>query len=238
MSGIAQSRIDNPFKIKLLRYSIATLVKAEVLAKKIRTGSYIFYEDISDSGYTQFHWWDWVIKSGPSEMQLTVLERSTGKKNAEEWSFLPNDWKFPLTSRILFARNFALIGFNTPSNTDTDDLLILNLVTRKQLWMQRKIIVNQIKEHVVGLYDLSRIAATKCEAREIYVGNDGIIIKFYIEFIVINVDDMLAFVNFSNVALGADLSLKFDDQNEVNSYEVDNVVAVECTDYSDDSDSD
>ena len=104
--------------------------------------------------------------------------------------------------------------------------------------MQRKIIVNQIKEHVVGLYDLSRIAATKCGPREMYVGNDGIIIKFYIEFIVINVDDMLAFVNFSNVALGADLSLKFDDQNEVNSYEVDNVVAVECTDYSDDSDSD
>ena len=221
-----------------MRSSIATLAKAEVHAKKIQIGTYGFCQDIPDTGYSEFIWWDWKIKYGPLEMQLTVVELSTGKKNTEEWLFLPNDWKFPLTSRIIFARNFALIGFDTPSNTDTDDLLILNLVTRKQLWMQRKIIVNQIKEHVVGLYDLSRIAATKCEAREIYVGNDGIIIKFYIEFIVINVDDMLAFVNFSNVALGADLSLKFDDQNEVNSYEVDNVVAVECTDYSDDSDSD
>ena len=186
MSGIAQSRIDNPFKIKLLRYSIATLVKAEVLAKKIRTGSYIFYEDISDSGYTQFHWWDWVIKSGPSEMQLTVLERSTGKKNAEEWLFLPNDWRFPLTSAIIFERNFAVLSFNTryDSNTDTNNLLILNLVTRKQFWMRKETIFNQAKEKA-DLYGLRinsfiRGGAMRSGAIEMYVGNDGIIIKYYI----------------------------------------------------------
>ena len=169
-----------------MRSSIATLAKAEVHAKKIQIGTYGFCQDIPDTGYSEFIWWDWKIKYGPLEMQLTVVELSTGKKNTEEWLFLPNDWRFPLTSAIIFERNFAVLSFNTryDSNTDTNNLLILNLVTRKQFWMRKETIFNQAKEKA-DLYGLRinsfiRGGAMRSGAIEMYVGNDGIIIKYYI----------------------------------------------------------
>ena len=31
-------------------------------------------------------------------MKIKIIEKSTGKKKVEEWSFLPKDWKYQLTS--------------------------------------------------------------------------------------------------------------------------------------------
>ena len=91
-----------------------------------------------------------------SQVKLKVLELSTGNQNVEEWTFLPKDWQYPLnTPCIIFARNFVLLKFFTWGNRNTDDLMVLNLITRKSFWMGTRIIETQAKEKVAGQMDLS-----------------------------------------------------------------------------------
>ena len=77
-------------------------------------------------------------------MKLKIIERSTGNRKVEEWSFLPKDWKYQWRQVRIF-QNLAGFTFNTLGNS-IDDFLILNLVTRKQFWMRRSIIASELIE--------------------------------------------------------------------------------------------
>ena len=79
-----------------------------------------------------------------SQMKLKIIERSTGNRKVEEWSFLPKDWKYQWRQVRIF-QNLAGFTFNTLGNS-IDDFLILNLVTRKQFWMRRSIIASELIE--------------------------------------------------------------------------------------------
>ena len=79
-----------------------------------------------------------------SQMKLKIIERSTGNRKVEEWSFLPKDWKYQWRQVSIF-QNLAGFTFNTLGNS-IDDFLILNLVTRKQFWMRRSIIASELIE--------------------------------------------------------------------------------------------
>ena len=79
-----------------------------------------------------------------SQMKLKIIERSTGNRKVEEWSFLPKDWKYQWRQVRIF-QNLAGFTFNTLGNS-IDDFLILNLVTRKQFWMRRAIIASELIE--------------------------------------------------------------------------------------------
>ena len=78
-----------------------------------------------------------------------MVELATGDDDVEKWSVLPNDWKLWLNMEQVFVqKNFALIRFHPqgPAETpvDTGDILILNLVSRKQFWMREQALVNKI----------------------------------------------------------------------------------------------
>ena len=87
-----------------------------------------------------------------SQMKLKIIERSTGNKKMEEWSFLPKDWKYQLTQVRIF-QNLAFFTFDTLGNS-IDNLLILNLFTRQKFWMRRAIIASEIIEKA-GRLDLN-----------------------------------------------------------------------------------
>ena len=87
-----------------------------------------------------------------SQMKLKIIERSTGNRKVEEWSFLPKDWKYQWRPVRIF-QNLAGFTFNTLGNS-IDDFLILNLVTRKQFWMRRSIIASELIEKA-GRLDLN-----------------------------------------------------------------------------------
>ena len=91
----------------------------------------------------------------PSPPKLKVLERSTGNKKVEEWFFLPKDKKYRLQGcvrgSIHIHRKYGFLRFNT-SVDSTDDLLILNLVTRNKFWMRRAMIVREIREKAGRVY--------------------------------------------------------------------------------------
>ena len=82
-----------------------------------------------------------------SQMKIKIIEKSTGKKKVEEWSFLPKDWKYQLTcwAHAKIFQNLAFFTFNTLGYS-IDDLLILNLVTRQKFWMRRAIIASELIE--------------------------------------------------------------------------------------------
>ena len=87
--------------------------------------------------------------------KLKVIERSTGNKKAEEWSFLPKDWKYRLNGSVHWSvhiyQNYGFLRFNTLFYS-TDDLLILNLVTRNKFWMRKAMILREIREKAGRLY--------------------------------------------------------------------------------------
>ena len=119
-----------------------------------------------------------------SPTKLKVLERSTGNKKVEEWSFLPKDWKYHLTGcvhgSVHIYQNYGFLRFNTLADS-TDDLLILNLVTRNKFWMRKSMIVRELREKAGGVYlnDLwitrSAVPARMCTQ------NDRVYIRFIIE---------------------------------------------------------
>ena len=106
--------------------------------------------------------------SSVSLVKLKVLERSTGNKKVEEWIFLPKDWNYALNTnrRLIFAKNFVILKFHTFGNwsTDTRDILILNLITRKIFWMRSTILIPQMKEIVAGRVDVGGLEVTRSQA--------------------------------------------------------------------------
>ena len=122
-----------------------------------------------------------------SQVKHKIRELSTGNQNVEEWTFLPEDWPYRLnTHSVLFARNFVLLKFftylslGTWERRNTDDLMILNLITRKPYWMETRIIETQVKEKVAGQMDLSDFVMTGSEPIDMFVVDKGAIIEYKI----------------------------------------------------------
>ena len=84
-----------------------------------------------------------------SQIKIKVCELSTGYKFTEEWTVtLPTNWQSPVdTSRIIFNKNFVMFEFDTWMNgsAEDDDLLILNLSSRKQFWLKKKPLEMELK---------------------------------------------------------------------------------------------
>ena len=80
------------------------------------------------------------------------IELQIENEFTEEWSVLPTNWKIPLdTSRTMFDKNFVLLEFNPMDSTEDDDLLILNLDSRKQFWFKKRPLEIEIKARVTAL---------------------------------------------------------------------------------------
>ena len=112
-----------------------------------------------------------------SQMKLKIIERSTGNRKVEEWSFLPKDWKYQWRQVSIF-QNLAGFTFNTLGNS-IDDFLILNLVTRKQFWMRRSIIASELIEKA-GRLDLNYQSTTLWYFHGMRNENGRVIIKFVV----------------------------------------------------------
>ena len=83
-------------------------------------------------------------------MKLKICELATGNKFTEKWTFLPKSWQHPVNEELFrFSENFVILDFcKHEKYVDFDDpgkLLILNLVTRQQFWIEKRTIENQIK---------------------------------------------------------------------------------------------
>ena len=104
---------------------------------------------------------DWRLEINPindyqrgmkvSEMNPKICELATGNKSVEEWTFLPENCQHTLCEDAhQFYQNFALIDFNK-----FHDILMLNLATRKQFWVNGENIINQMKAKApVGTHEL------------------------------------------------------------------------------------
>ena len=90
-----------------------------------------------------------------SQSKIKVYELATGYKFTEEWTMsLPTNWQSPVdTSRIIFNKNFVMLEFDTWMNgsAEDDDLLILNLASRKQFWLKKKPLEMEIKARATAL---------------------------------------------------------------------------------------
>ena len=70
--------------------------------------------------------------------KLTVLDLATGKKNVEEW---PIDVEYESLETFMFTRNFFFMNLGVEN-----DIVVLNMESKKKFWMQRAILENQIRE--------------------------------------------------------------------------------------------
>ena len=119
-----------------------------------------------------------------SPTKLKVLERSTGNKKVEEWSFLPKDWKYHLTGcvhgSVHIYQNYGFLRFNTLADS-TDDLLILNLVTRNKFWMQRTAIVREIREKAGRMYSNDVWITRSAVPVRMWTENNRVCIRFIVK---------------------------------------------------------
>ena len=79
---------------------------------------------------------------------MKVCELATGNKVTEEWDFLPKSWKNPLnTTLTIFDKNFVYLEFDgfDPDAGELGDILIVNLATRRETWMDSQEIRSQIR---------------------------------------------------------------------------------------------
>ena len=101
---------------------------------------------------------------------------------------MPNDWKLFLNEEQIFVnKNFGLIRFYPPGwkriqdgevSPDIDDILILNLVSRKQFWMREQTLVSKIKAKMVtNVWRLPLSWDWSCLIKQIKVKNNGITIN-------------------------------------------------------------
>ena len=88
-----------------------------------------------------------------SHLKVTICELATGHKFTEEWTFLPDttpnerDWNDLVDFETgISHENYLLLDFEFDATEESGDLLMLNLVSRKQFWMTKQNIRNQIKE--------------------------------------------------------------------------------------------
>ena len=81
--------------------------------------------------------------------QSKVIERATGCRNAEEWKFLPDNWNYDIDrrSRTIFSKNFLHLQFKK----NGDDLLFMNLISRKQFWTGENELFDQVKLKMDGV---------------------------------------------------------------------------------------
>ena len=118
------------------------------------------------------------------------MERSTGNKKFEEWSFLPEDWEHLLNcahgknhGTVMIDKNFALLGFGAWSRVDlkdaAGDMVILNLVTRNQFWMRRSVVASQIREKA-GRFDMNNLRITNVLC-SIKVDDGRVAVRFRVE---------------------------------------------------------
>ena len=70
--------------------------------------------------------------------KLTVLDLATGKKDVEEW---PIDIHYESLETVMFKRNFFFVNLGVEN-----DILVLNMESKKEFRMQRSILENQIRE--------------------------------------------------------------------------------------------
>ena len=133
------------------RSPIATLAKAEILAKKMKNDDSYILENPRSEEFDEVGNIDWRLEMTPkneyhhgmkvSQMKLKICELATGNKFTEEWTFLPKNCQHTVCKgSIQFYQNFALIGCNRHR-----DILMLNLATRKQFWVNSKNIINKMK---------------------------------------------------------------------------------------------
>ena len=118
-----------------------------------------------------------------SQVKLKVLERCTGHKKVEEWTFLPKDWNYDLvlwSKPIHFDKNFALLEFDTRDDPSRDDILILNLVTRKSFWMRSTTVETQVKEKAADQIDLGNFHASWVLVHGTIVENDRLLVQYKI----------------------------------------------------------
>ena len=148
-----------------------------------------------------------ILKSQPKArdgQKLSIYELATGKKNFEEWDFLPKNWDHYLSERmIVLEDNFIALIFDDhmvrprfgPYGTSWNleghgrgDLLILNLATRKNFWMKRSQIENQMKAKVYekggngARYDYDRLRVNDSMIHEMNVGTHEIKIKYRVDY--------------------------------------------------------
>ena len=120
-----------------------------------------------------------------TKVKVTILERSTGNKKIEEWSFLPNNWVYWLTDdgTAMIDKNFALLPFCAWNRVDLvrgiGDLVILNLVTRNPFWLRRSVVASQIIEKA-DRFDMNnlRIWNVPCS---ITVSDVGVVVRFRVK---------------------------------------------------------
>ena len=80
--------------------------------------------------------------------QQKVIERATGRRNAEEWTFLPDNWTNTVDRfQIIFSENFLYLRFEKPG----DNLLFMNLISRKQFWMRESVLLDHVKSKMDGV---------------------------------------------------------------------------------------
>ena len=110
-----------------------------------------------------------------------ILELSTGMNNVEEWSFLPETGGFYL-GRERFDDHFAFIRVSKSGPIHGyDDLLILNLISRKQFWMKTLTIANQMRTQVGDRNTVDTNSRLLRGPRfSTQIGKDGIEIKYQV----------------------------------------------------------
>ena len=88
-------------------------------------------------------------------MKIKVHELSTGNNDVEEWILSPEGLNHPLKSRPIIEKNFVFLEFGSweRANDNTDDILILNLVTRTKFWMKKGTLVTKLKERAADMVD-------------------------------------------------------------------------------------
>ena len=75
--------------------------------------------------------------------KVKIVELATGNENPQEWTFLPGNWTMELV-QARFDKQFAIFKFSPDQGSTADDILILNLASRKQFWMRKETLVDQI----------------------------------------------------------------------------------------------
>ena len=75
--------------------------------------------------------------------KFKILDLATGKKDVEEWSISPSDLEYKAMKFMLFEGNLLFMDSRLHN-----DILILNLESRKKFWIQKAQLENQIREKV------------------------------------------------------------------------------------------
>lgn len=110
-----------------------------------------------------------------------ILELSTGMNNVEEWSFLPETRRFYLGSKRFDNHIAFILVAKSGLVHDYDDLLILNLISRKQFWMKTLAIANQMRTQVGDRNSVDTISRLMGDPRfSSQIGKDGIEIKYQV----------------------------------------------------------